>query len=75
MVLLAKFTSPKLFNQIKYSKAVITDEGGSLSHAAVLCREFKIPCIVGTKIATQVLKKGNLVEVDASKGLIKIINQ
>lgn len=75
VVLLAKFTSPKLFNQIKYSKAVITDEGGRLSHAAVICREFKIPCIVGAKIATEVLKNGDLVEVDANKGLIKKINK
>lgn len=73
VVLLAKFTSPKLFNQIKYSKAVITDEGGRLSHAAIICRELKIPCIVGTKIATEVLKSDDWVEVDANKGLIKKI--
>ncbi|MFA6410851.1 MAG: PEP-utilizing enzyme [Candidatus Buchananbacteria bacterium] len=73
LVLISKLTSPKLINQLRVSKAVITDEGGQLSHAAILCRELKIPCIVGTLIATQVLKDGDLVEVDANKGIVRKI--
>ncbi|MBU1854962.1 MAG: phosphoenolpyruvate synthase, partial [Nanoarchaeota archaeon] len=55
--------------------AIITDEGGILSHAAIISREIKKPCIIGTKIATQVLKDGDFVEVDANKGIIKIIKR
>jgi len=64
-------TNPKLVPQIKASKAVVTDEGGQLSHAAIFCWEFKIPCMVGTQIATAVLKDGDRVEVDANKGLVR----
>lgn len=59
----------------KRTKGIITDEGGLLSHAAVLSREFKIPCIVGTKIATRKLKTGQLIEMDAMKGVVKVLNK
>ncbi|MEK7072580.1 MAG: PEP-utilizing enzyme [Patescibacteria group bacterium] len=42
-------------------------------HAAIVARELKKPCIIGTKIATQVLKDGDLVEVDAEKGIVIIL--
>jgi phosphohistidine swiveling domain-containing protein len=57
------------------AKAVVTDEGGMSCHAAIISREFKIPCIVGSKVATRVLKTGDLVEVDANNGIIKILNK
>lgn len=72
-VLVANTTHPKDIAIIKQSKAIITDEGGILSHASVISRELKIPCIMGTKIATEILKDGDLVEVDANKGIVKII--
>jgi len=53
--------------------AIVTDEGGLLSHAAIVSREMGIPCVVGTKIATQVLKDGELVEVDAERGVVRKI--
>lgn len=56
---------------MKKAGAIVTDEGGILFHAAVVSRELSIPCIIGTKIATQVLKDGDLVEVDAEKGIVK----
>jgi len=59
---------------IKKSSAVITDCGGTVSHAAIISREMNKPCIVGTKIATQVLKDGDKVEVDADNGVVKKIN-
>ena len=55
--------------------AIVTDEGGLLSHAAIISRELKIPCIVGTKFATSMIKTGDLIEVDAEKGIIKIISR
>ena len=54
--------------------AIITDEGGLLSHAAIVSRELKVPCVVGTKIATRVLKDGDKIYVDADKGIVKILN-
>ena len=58
---------------MKKAKAVITNEGGLTCHAAILSRELKIPCIIGTKNATKVLKDGDIVEVDAGKGIVKKI--
>lgn len=51
------------------------DEGGIACHAAIVSRELGIPCIIGTKIATKVLKDGDLVEVDANKGAVKILKR
>ena len=56
---------------LKNASAIITDQGGMISHVSIIARELKTPCIVGTKIATQILKDGDLVEVDADKGIIK----
>ncbi len=73
MVLVVPQTRPQFNKFIKQAGAIITDEGGLLCHASMLAREFKIPCIVGTKIATKVLKTGCRVEIGSKKGLIKII--
>lgn len=70
-VLVSISSSPELMPYILKCSAIITDEGGLGCHAAVISRELKKPCIMGTKIATQVLKDGDLVEVDAYKGVIK----
>lgn len=72
-ILVAPMTLPKYNQYIKKAGAIITDEGAVLSHAAILARENRIPCIIGTKIATKVLKDDDRVEVDAEKGIIKII--
>ncbi len=68
-------TSPEYIFLIKLSKAIVTDAGGLTSHAAIVSRELGIPCIAETKIATKVLKDGDLVEVDANKGIVKIIKK
>ncbi len=74
-ILVTSTTIPQYLPAMKKAKAFITDEGGLLSHAAIMSREFKKPCIIGTKIATQVLKDGDLVEVDANKGIVKKLNK
>ena len=56
---------------IRKAKAIITDQGGVLCHAAIIARELQKICLVGTQIATKVLRNGNLVEVDANKGIIR----
>lgn len=72
-ILVAAMTSPDYILALKRASAVITDEGGMTCHAAIVSRELAIPCIVGTKIATKVLKDGDLVEVDAINGTVRII--
>jgi len=66
-------TNPTLMPALVKCKAIITDEGGLSCHASIISRELKKPCIVGTKIATKVLKDGDFVEVNADSGIVKII--
>jgi phosphohistidine swiveling domain-containing protein len=72
-ILVAHMTAPWYTPHIPKVKAIVTDEGGIGTHAAVKSREFGIPCIIGTKIATKVLKDGDMVEVDAEKGIVRKI--
>ena len=72
-ILVASMTAPDYVPAMKKSAAIVTDEGGITCHAAIISRELKKPCIIGTKIATKVLKDGDLVEVDANKGIVKIL--
>lgn len=72
-VLVASMTDPRYLPAIKRASAIVTDEGGITCHAAIVARELKKPCIIGTKIATQVLRDGDKIEVDASKGIVKKI--
>lgn len=64
-------TSPDLIQFLHKAAAIITDEGGLTSHAAIVSRELKVPCIVGTQNATKIFKTGDLVEVDAGKGIVR----
>jgi phosphohistidine swiveling domain-containing protein len=72
-ILVTSMTRPDFVPLLGKASAIITDEGGMTSHAAVISREMGIPCIIGTKIATSILKDGDLVEVDANKGIVKIL--
>jgi phosphoenolpyruvate synthase/pyruvate phosphate dikinase len=72
-ILVTFSTTPDHVPLIKRVSAVVTDEGGVLSHASVISRELKIPCLIGTKIASKVIKDGQKIEVDARNGFVKII--
>lgn len=72
-ILVTTMTRPDFVHLIKKAKAIITDEGGITSHAAVVNREFGIPCIIGTKNGTRMLKTGDRVEVDTENGVVKIL--
>lgn len=74
-ILVSTMTRPGHIAAMKKSAAIVTNEGGIICHAAIVSRELGIPCIIGTKIATKVLKDGDLVEVDANKGVVKIIKK
>ncbi len=74
-ILVSSMTRPEMAPIMKLAVAFVTDEGGITSHAAIISRELGIPCIIGTKIATQVLKDGDLVEVDADNGVVRILEK
>ncbi len=69
-VLVAPMTSPDFVPAMKKASAIVTDEGGLTSHAAIVSRELGIPCVVGTKLATTKLKEDTLITVDGSNGLV-----
>lgn len=72
-ILVSPMTTPDLMPAIKLAAGIITDTGGMTSHAAIIAREFKIPCIIGTQHATEILRDGDMVEVDANRGIVKRI--
>ncbi|MEK6954738.1 MAG: PEP-utilizing enzyme [Candidatus Micrarchaeota archaeon] len=70
-ILVVPQTTPDYVMVMKKAAAIVTDEGGITCHAAIVSRELGIPCIVGTKIGTSMLKTGDRVEVDANRGIIR----
>ncbi len=74
-ILVATMSTPDYLPVMIKASAFITDIGGVTSHVAIVSREMKKPCIIGTKIATQVLKDGDLVEVDANNGVVRILEK
>ncbi len=73
-ILVAQTTNPNLMPAIRQAAGIVTDEGGLTCHAAIVSRELKIPCVVGLKIASKFLKDGDLVILDANKGIVKKIS-
>lgn len=71
MILITSMTTVDYVPAMRYASAIVTDDGGLTCHAAIVSRELGIPCVVGTKIATQVLKDGDRVEVDANRGIVR----
>lgn len=72
-IIVSPMTTPDFLPAMKVAAAFVTDEGGITCHAGIVARELKKPCVIGTKIATQVLKDGMEVEVDADNGIVRII--
>ncbi|MDO8626889.1 MAG: PEP-utilizing enzyme [Candidatus Diapherotrites archaeon] len=74
-ILISSVTSPSLVPAMKKASAIVTDMGGLASHAAIVSREIGVPCIIGTKIATKIFQDGDLLEVDAGKGIVRILKK
>ncbi len=72
-ILITPMTTPDFLPAMRLASAFVTDEGGITCHAAIVARELKKPCVIGTRIATSVLKDGDLVEVDADNGMVTIL--
>lgn len=74
-ILIAASTNPTLTPIIQKAGGIVTDEGGIMCHASIISRELKKPCIIGTKKATSIIHDGDLIEVDANHGVIRIIKK
>lgn len=74
-ILVTIMTRPDYISGMKRAAALVTNEGGITCHAAIVARELGIPCVIGTRIATEVLKDNDLVEVDANRGIINILER
>jgi phosphohistidine swiveling domain-containing protein len=74
-ILVTSMTTPDFVVLMKQASAIITDIGGMLTHAAIVSRELGLPCIVGTKVGTKALKDGDMVEVDANNGIVRILKK
>ncbi len=74
-ILVAVMTRPDYIAGIKKAAALVTNEGGITCHAAIISRELGIPCIIGTKIATEVFHDGDLVEVNANHGVVTLLER
>lgn len=72
-ILVATMSTPDFLPAMQKASAFVTDIGGITSHAAIVARELKKPCIIGTKIATKIFKDGDMIEVDADNGIVRKI--
>jgi pyruvate,water dikinase len=74
-ILVAETTAPPWTPLFATAAAVVTDTGGVLSHCAVVAREYRIPAVVGTAMATSTIKDGQSIEVDGDKGIVRILSE
>jgi excisionase family DNA binding protein len=74
-IIVSDTTTPEMTVMMGKAKAIITDLGGVTSHAAIVCRELKIPAVVGTKNATDQLRTGDIIRIDADKGRIELLSK
>jgi len=72
-IIVVSMTRPEYTAALKKAAAIVTDEGGITSHAAIISRELNIPAIIGTKVGTKILHNGDQVEVRANHGVVKIL--
>ncbi|HLD75925.1 MAG TPA: PEP-utilizing enzyme [Candidatus Norongarragalinales archaeon] len=70
-ILVMPMTIPEFLPIMKKAAAIVTDEGGITCHAAIVSRELKIPCVIGTRVATRLLNDGDVVEVDSASGVVR----
>ena len=73
-ILVSRMTNPSILPAMKKAVAIVTDIGGITCHAAIVARELRKPCIIGTKVATQIFKDGDEIEVDANEGRVYLLD-
>lgn len=73
-VLVCRATDPSWASLFPLARAVVTDVGSAMSHAAIVCRELGLPCVAGTRNATTMLRDGMRVRVDGTTGRVEILD-
>ena len=73
-ILVCPITSPAWAPIFSNVRAVVTDIGGVMSHAAIVCREYGLPAVVGTGRATAEIATGQMIRVDGSTGVVTILD-
>ena len=74
-ILVAPYADVGLSPLFLVVRAVVTDLGGPLSHAAIVAREYGVPMVMNVKVGTRLLKTGDLVEVDGNRGIVRILEK
>jgi len=74
-ILITPMTKPEITPYLKRVLGIVTNDGGALSHASIISREMDLPCIVGTKIATDIFKDGDLIELNAYEGVARKLTE
>jgi pyruvate, water dikinase len=74
-IMVAPSTNPSWAPVFTKIKAAVTDIGGLTSHAAIVSREYGLPAVTGTGIATSVIKTGDIIKVDGTTGIVKIVKK
>jgi pyruvate,water dikinase len=72
-VLVASITTPAWTPLFARAAAVVTDVGGPLSHGSIVAREYGIPAVLGTGVATNRIRSGQVITVDGSAGVVMIL--
>ncbi|MFA6391722.1 MAG: PEP-utilizing enzyme [Patescibacteria group bacterium] len=74
-ILVAQFTTPDFVPAMEKAAAIVADQGGLSSHAAIVSRELGVPCVIDTKNGTRIIKDNDLLEINAQTGLVKILER
>jgi pyruvate,water dikinase len=74
-ILITSMTRPEFVPLMHKASAIVTDEGGMTCHAAIVARELNKPCIIGARVAVNLIHDGDLIEVNANTGIVKIIKK
>lgn len=74
-ILIAQFTTPDFVPAMEKAAAIVADQGGLSSHAAIVSRELGVPCVIATMNGTRIIHDGDLLEIDARKGIVKIVER
>jgi pyruvate,water dikinase len=72
-ILVCPTTSPSWGPVFSKVQAIVTDLGGSMAHAAIIAREYKLPAVVGTGTGTSVINTGDTIRIDGEKGIVEIL--
>lgn len=74
-ILICEFTSPNWTPAFSRIGACVADQGGVLSHTAIVSREYRVPCVTGVALGTNIIRTGDRIEVDGDAGVVRILER